>query len=414
MPILAALLSASACTEGPGTQKDVPDLLRSIPSRSIVLMHFKRCEPALKMLLDSSSAFRAIDYGRFAKSEIVLSYDYSAKLIPLLSINTGRLTDTVQAVSGIIAQAEALRQHSRFSSDTAIGRSVLFISPSEAALGEVDSHLSARTSILEAPGFEDALRLERGSEGTVYLRNDAAARWLPNDFLLKFIPRRKLVDFVSRFCEWTVARFSSDNLKEADICTVGGGDRYFMNVFTGLEASESKLREVLPDSVDFVIDLPLKSWKAYYDARARYLDARALLDKHKRALRSLKNQSGKDPLSWAAEQDFKELALVCRDGRSLLLLRPAKSRNLPREPGDFPYPGFASELFGGAFAPGDESSCRSMGNWLLVGGKEDIEAFATRTGGNFAGFPSRELKFAAFADGRLLSGTSSGIKLKTM
>ncbi len=412
MPIFAAALLAVACSEGQGVRSDVPDLLRSIPSRSIVVMHLKDCEPALEKLLDSTSAFRAIDYGHFAKAEAILSYDYGAKLIPLLSINTGKVADTVGDVSSIISQAARLKLHSRFSRDTVEGRSVLFISPSEAALGEVDNHLSARTSILEAPGFTEALAKGSGSAGTVYLRNDAASRWLPDDFLLKYIPRRKMVDFFTRACEWTVAALSSGMLDDMQISEEGEGDRYFMNVFDAVEAGESRLSKVLPDSADFVVDLPLKSWKGYYDARVRYLDARAVLDKHKRALRTLKGTFGKDPLAWAAELDLKEVALASFDGHSVLLLRPAKGKNLPRESGGFAYPGFAAELFGGVFAPGDESSCAGVQGWLAVGGAEDIEAFAVRQGGVFGDFPAKDLKFAVLADGRLLCGTSAGISIK--
>ena len=412
MPILAAVLLTAACSEGPHVRSDVPDLLRSVPSRSIVVMHFKDCEPALKMLLDSTSAFRAIDYGHFAKAEAVLSYDYGAALIPLLSINTGRVADTAGDVSSIISQAGQLKLFTRFSRDSVEGRSVLFISPSEAALGEVDNHLTARTSILEAPGFMESLDLDHGSAGSMYLRNDAASRWLPRDFLLNYIPRKKTVDFLSRASRWTVVALPSFSPDAVGLGTEGEGDRYFMNLFNSLQAGESRLAKVLPDSTDFAVDLTFRSWREYYDARVKYLDARAVLDKHQRALRTLKGAYGKDPLAWADGFDPKEVALVSYDGRTILLLRPSKGKNLPREAVEFAYPGFAAELFGGVFAPGDESSCIGVQGWLAVGETADIEAFAARQGGIYGDFPSKDLKFAILADGRLLCGTSSGIRIK--
>ena len=72
-----------ACTGN--ISRDIPPLMRSVPSRSLAVMHFPHCSSALEFLLDSTSIFRRVDYGRLGSAEMVLSYDYSAALVPLLS-----------------------------------------------------------------------------------------------------------------------------------------------------------------------------------------------------------------------------------------------------------------------------------------------------------------------------------------
>jgi len=87
--ILAAISCGGNKTTSTTTVK-ASDLLCTVPSRSLAVMHFNNTGKALEILLDSTSVFRSIDYGELAESEMVLSYDYGAALIPLLAISTGK------------------------------------------------------------------------------------------------------------------------------------------------------------------------------------------------------------------------------------------------------------------------------------------------------------------------------------
>ena len=86
-----AILCVLSCSKGGNAE--LPQLMRTVPSRSMAVMHFDRCDDALALLLDSTSVFRRLDYGRLGNAEIILSYDYSAGLIPLLSIDAGRASE---------------------------------------------------------------------------------------------------------------------------------------------------------------------------------------------------------------------------------------------------------------------------------------------------------------------------------
>ena len=69
-PIIAAVLLIS-CARVQAPEESA--LLRTVPSRAVAVMHFSHCERALEFLLDSTSVFRQLDYGRLGDEEMILS-----------------------------------------------------------------------------------------------------------------------------------------------------------------------------------------------------------------------------------------------------------------------------------------------------------------------------------------------------
>ena len=371
-----AILGAVSCSQGPAAP-EVSRLLRTVPSRSVEIACFRNGGKALAMLLDSSSVFRQIDLGRLSDHEAVLSYDYSSTMVPLLSIDAGRSAgDTSDAVKGVMAQLGALGLHQAYSVDTVHKRASLLISPSTAAISEAQTHIRSGASIMDAPGFSDAVREADGAEGYVILRNSAAAHVLPAGFLKGKVDRKALASFISGACEWTVVNFQSYKKKDLRLRPYGISDkRCFLSVPAQLKGASGRLADVIPAGADFVVDLPLDDWKAWYSARCDWLDARSVLVKHRRACDALKSATRVAPKDWAASLNPEEIALVCWEGRSVLLIRTRSK--LSGELLENAFAGYPAAIFGDIFSLEDESSCGSHRGWLLIGKKDDIAAFAT-------------------------------------
>lgn len=405
-----AILSAVSCTQT-GT-REASWLLGTVPSRSVEVMDFRHAGKGLGMVLDSTHAFRRLDLGKLSRAAMVLSYDYSAAMVPLLGLDAGHTRgDTSVAVVSIMEQAPALGLHTAYVVDSASMRAALLLSPSTAAISEALTHIKAGTGIMDAPRFGEALSLVEGDEGFVVLRNSSAGHWLPADLPAGPASRRELVKFLSGAGEWTVIGFPSAGKENLHVRVSGLEDkRYFLSQFEGRKGGVSKIGSVLPDSVSFVVDLPLDDWKAGYDARRAWLDANSVLLKHDRECAALASASGVNVRDWASRMNPQEVALVGWDGRKVLLLRTRSK--LPKEIAENKFSGYMSALFGSIFSLQDESAAGSLGGWLVLGSAEDVAAF-TADGGHSAAeeFSGRGISFNVFTPGGTVSCKDGDIRL---
>lgn len=357
--------------------RDIPPLMRAVPSRSVAVFHFPHCSSALGFLLDSTSVFRRVDYGRLGNSEMVLSYDYSAALVPLLAIDAGRSdSDTSQAVRRILSQAEELGLHALYTGNHLPKRAAVLLSTSRPSIDEAWGHIESGASILDAPGFKDALALSEVSSARIMLKNESASRWIPKNMLKGFISRKDLVRFVAGAASWTVMDLDGESRDGIVVHPfTDGKKKYIAEMFSALPAGDMKLSSVVPDTVDMVICLPLKDCKAYSEAWKECLDVRADLSRHKGRLASLRKSCGKNPEIWMAEQDIKEVAKVCWEGNEVLLYRGAHRKRNSSAPESNPYPGFIPALFGEAFRIADDGSFLCQGNWTILGSTEALASW---------------------------------------
>lgn len=352
-------------------------------------MHFGNCSKALELLLDSTNVFRSIDYGRFNGSETILSYDYSAGLVPLLCLDAGRSSaDTSSAVRSILAQAEEKRLVCAYTANHLQKRAALLLSPSRAMIDEALRHIDTGTSILDAQGFPQATELADGSCGSIFLKNGSASRLLPGKMLAAYFPRKDLVRFFAGAAEWTVLNLGAYSREGIDVRFLRDAGKYFCKMLSGLEAGESAAQAVIPGDADFVLGLPLKDAKEYLSAWQDCLDARAEISRYKGRLAGLKKSSGKSPETWFTQVCPKELALVRWNGHELLLLRPAKKVK-PFSPAANPCSGFLPALLGEAFRIADDSFSASAGGWMAFGSEEDVAAWLEAEKGGLPGLPRK-------------------------
>lgn len=407
-PLLVALMLVSCARV---SAPEETSLLRTVPSRAVAVMHFGHCGHALELLLDSTSVFRQLDYGRLEGAEMILSYDYSAGLIPLLALDAGRSdADTSSAVRKILLQAEELKLSALYTGDLLPKRAALLLSPSRAAIDEALMHIESGVSVLDAADFVEASALADGSAGCIILKNENAGRWLPANLLKGQVDRREMVKFVSGAAKWMVLSFKDLSREGISFrCYTGGSRKYLAELFSGLPSGDSKLASALPDTAHFVVDLPLKDYKQYCEAWKECLDARADLSKYKGRLAGLKKRFGKSPDAWLAEMAPREIALVRWESRELLLLR--SGRKLKGGPAENPCPGFIPAIFGDIFRIADDSCTSPWEGWVLFGSEDDIAAWkdAARSGA-FRGIP-RSARFYMKNDALCLAADGKNILL---
>jgi hypothetical protein len=384
------LLSAVLMSCSGGGKADTSPLMKTVPSRAVAVMHFGDCNRALNLLLDSAHVFRSIDYGRLSSSEVILSYDYAAALVPLLCIDAGRATpDTSAAVLKILEQAEKKHLCCEYTADLMAKRAVLLLSPSRALISEAMSHINSGSSILDVQGFPAAEALSDGSCGSIFLKNESASRLLPPKMLKDYFARKDLVRFFSGAAEWTVLDFSAYSRKGIEVrCWGDGRQKYLCEMFSSLNACRCEAAGVIPSGADFVLGLPMRDPAAYLSSWQSCLDMRASLSKYKGKLAAMKKTAGKKPETWFMEQYPREIVLVRWDGREVLLLRPAK-RPAASAPAGNPYQGFVPALIGEAFRIQDDSFVASDGGWLAYGSEENIAAWLEAEKGPFRGLPGK-------------------------
>ena len=389
--IIAAALALAACS---GPRGEVPELLRTVPSRSAEIAFFRHADDALGLLLDSAHVFRQLDLGRLSGSEMVLSYDYAPGCVPLLSLSAGRYrTDSSETVKSIIAQAEKLKLHAAYVADTARRSVSLLLTPSTAALSDALIHLESGTSILDADDFSEALALADGREGFVIVRNSSAGNILPKSFLAGGeVPRRQLVRFVAGACKWTVASFDSyreEGLRMAFAPL--GPPRWYLSVFEGLKEGRSDLGKILPAGADWVVDLPLPDWKAFYEARCHWMDSNSVLGAHNNACKASGRTYGKTPVQWLSGIGPREVARFRWEGGEITAIRCSRAPKLKViSPNN--YPGYAGLVFGSIFSDPEGSACLTKGRWLLIGSPETLRAFSEAAPGEVSF--GRKIKYA--------------------
>ena len=406
--IIAVALALAACS---GTRKEAPELLRTVPSRSVEVMYFRHAGKALELLLDSTHVFRAIDLGRLGGTEMVLSYDFTPGRVPLLSLDAGRYrTDSSETVKSILAQAPELGLQAAYVVDSVRRSTALLLTPSTAALSEALIHIAAGTSILDAKDFPEAYAISKGSEGCVILRNAAGGMLLPKTFLNNGeVHRGMLSRFIVESAKWTVVSFNSYKPESLDMqfCPIGP-EHYVMSMFAGIKGGESRLGKIVPADADWVVDLPIADYEAWYESRCKWMDATSRYKSHKWACEDTVKRGRIDPRDWYRSLRPKEVALMRWEGHCVTAIRCSKApARMELEPN--PHPGYARLMFGRYFAEPEGSVCSTLGRWIILGPAEDVSAFIEAE--KAEGRSIKHLKYQIRRPDLLLTGTDSGTSI---
>ncbi|MBQ9548774.1 MAG: hypothetical protein IJV01_06435 [Bacteroidales bacterium] len=397
----------SACGRKAGAE--LPPLLYTVSSRAVSVGCLPRGAADLSFVCDSLHLFRRLDYGPFKHAPMMFSQEYGGSLVDVLSIEIGRsVGDTSARVSALAQRASELGLKWSLAEGFAPSghRAALLLSRSETALREAVGHIATGSSILDASGFREAASRMDASVPSLLLRTDAAARWLPARLPDGPFTRRSLAAFLGRFCRWLCIAFPSED--ERLLYPLGDDPAFYAPVLASLPPAKSRLEPLLPEGVSFVACLALDDWRAFYERRRDWLDARSLLQRHDAACRQLASASGLRPRDWAAALDVKEIARLRWDGHEVLLIRPGKGK-VDEKMHDYSGAGFAGEIFGSIFVLEDETCCAGRSGYLVIGSRDDVASLleALCATGQVR-WPAR-CRFALMLPGLLLSDRDDGI-----
>ena len=411
--VVATLALGLVCGCGGKADIDSAPLL-AIPSRAVAVAHFTRVDKALPLLVDSTSRLRAIDYGSLHNSEMAFCYLYSASLVPVLVIDAGHAdADTSHQVEKILQQAAEAGIASAYTGDKLKKRSLLILSTSQAEVNESLLHLEEHTSILDAPGFRQAIERAEGKAGVVIMRGTGTRRWLPKSFLSDVYQRFPLIKFIESFSEWTAGVFDSYDASELELQYLPDPlFGHFSSVLENIGGGESKLAGVLPKDFSFAMDMPVADFASWQSAYQKYLDVKALLPRNKKTQAIIKESCGITPVQWVKNNKIKEVALV-RFGESMIILarcgKKLKQQGIVK---DNDCPGAVPVLFGDAFRLEDQSRALPCGHWLVIGSEEALQAFiAADKGVKGCPIPKKDCKFAVCTPQWQIADSGDKIKL---
>ncbi len=402
--LISALSLLCSCGGGGGQREreDLPDLLSAVPSDALALFCSSSPEGALRAL-DSTDILRGVNLTAFRTSPAVLSMSYNGSLASVLAIGTGSSAEAPDFPAGRGVQVKF------FPPDPASGRQgILALTASESQMVALTRHISEGRSIFDAPGFPEAASLTSGDDFAI-LRNSGASHLIPKGFLGDAFPRRSLAAFLHRAADWTVLLPDGDDGIELRTSR-GKEDTYFINILASLPTADSRLGEIMPDSTDFALALPLPR-DAWRDAYERYIDASVNMTRYRKRLSSLKAESGKDPLAWEKELGVREIARIRWDGRSAVLLRPSKPV-ADRQVEDNPYRGFIPALYGEAFSLKDDAYRGAVLGWYVIGSREDVsELLSVKEKRKDSLWRGKSCHFVLYSSGRMLVWDGKAIRL---
>lgn len=417
--VLVLTFLTYSCGRGGGEAGDVlpesrvPELLLTVPSDALAVVDMSGAEKVNSMLVDSSSVISRLDLRDFRGHRAVLSYVYTGSPVPILALDAGKTArDTSRIVRSMMEQAEELGIFCMYLPEGPRPgrRCALILSPSESALPSVDRHIGSCSSILDAPGFGHALHVTSGESDFIYIRNSGLDKLLPRTFMSRYLPRRQSAQFLQSAADWTLLETADSPARMPVRFLSGDSGTYFANTLSGLDPGESRVCSILPRDTEFVLDIPVG--RNFRDRYENYLDARSALDSYKAAMIGIKAAAGVHPAAWEKAERIQEVAVVQWNNRKVVLVRPAKTPDIPADVQPNPCAGFPAVLYGAPFSLDNDMYRASFGKWIVTGSEPDVEAFISSTQTfQEPRWPQKECRFVVYSPSLMLSWSKKGFIL---
>ena len=324
---------------------------------------------------------------------MAVSLHYSGKLLPLYVYDAGNATESggpSEEAAALVAGLEGKGLTVRF---VEAGRPMVLASASDVLIQSALRHLDKSMSVMDAPGFADAIALVNG-EDVAFISNVHASYLMPTVFTRTY---SSYSGFVSRLSDWTAFDIT-DTGKAFSLegSVVYGPDASeFMNVLQNSAPAVSALSQILPSYTVFAASLPMSGYDGYRTAFDAFLDSRQLLQKNNANIKSLSGKTGVSPADLMTAIGMREVAVA-----SFMVGGKLEKVNLIRTDKDvpevlfkstegfsrkdyvpavhsWPYAGFAASLFGSLFSLEDESCFTWMNGWVVAGSMKAVEEYVS-------------------------------------
>ena len=368
-------------------------LLRAVPADAALVFCFQHARSGAVLLDDPSRLFRAFlgghsAFGKYLASlpdsvgikshPMAVSVHYSETLTPLMILETGHAQDTTAYERALLAYAGQCGLQTGLKVDAECA--YVLVSPSGTLVESACRHLDTGTSVLDDPYFAELAAT----------LTDRDVVFFCNSYLGKVIaalcqrPLYKHSTFLKGAAEWTGFAIRESDAKHTRMTGATASGRspgYYAKLLETLPAGEMRFAQAAPANAVTALALALPDFSAYLKAYERWLDASQSLQKFRRACDTLRVRTGADPAQWFAQAGIREVAKVvwlspAGGETGVVLLRQAKPAKGEAAVESFAYADFPSLVFGNAFAC-DGASCRTDGEWKVIGSEAALAEYAT-------------------------------------
>lgn len=374
--------------------KGASGCLAAIPSDAVLVACSSRMDRAFQGVLSSfalpDSLYAEIDKGGLAslkRCPVAVSLHYSGKLIPLYVFDMDGASENASGI--LVAKLES------HGCKTLADGHYLLASESDALIKSASRHLDIKVSIVDAPGFADALD---SVEGDVLLFVPA----LHSRRLLSAVGDRKLTrysSFMERLADWTAFSVECGDDKPfsfAGSMIYDGEPDEFITALEDCTPSASHVSEVLPSYAVSFVSVPVSDNGKYVSAYKSFVDSRQNLHNLTSKQKALGASAGIMPEDFFKALDVKEVAnasfkvdgklekvnLISISSKEAVLV--FKGNEVTSFRGYVPavhswaYAGFAASVYGDMFALEDESCFTFVNGWIISGSRAAIEEYVVR------------------------------------
>ena len=373
--------------------------LVAVPSDAVLVFCSSRADKACGGVLSSyampDSLYQGMERGDLAslkRRPMSVSLHYSGKLIPLYVFDLNGISETASAnlTSKVASMGCQVQRQGDF----------LLVSQSDALVKSAARHVDSKVSIVDAPGFADALETVDG-DMNVFMSHLHAKR------LLSAVGNRNVTrhtSFMERAAKWSAMDLASGGPECYSLLgslIFEGDASEFLSVLERCSPSAVRMGEILPSYTISAVSLPVSDISKYASAYKNYVDSRQGLHDLVARQKSLGSKTGVSPEDFFKRLGVKEVAratfkvegkeeavnLICvgsKDAELIFRGEGIKSfRGYQPKVHEWAYQSYVSSVFGPLFALKDESCFTFINGWIVSGSRQAVAEYVERDALNY-------------------------------
>lgn len=192
----------------------------------------------------------------------------------------------------------------------------------------------------------------------------------------------KYASFFQGLADWGVFGLECDNVRtivDGRLYTEGQLEK-FADVLLSQKGRDAELFSIAPHNTSFVLTLPINSVDGYLSAYSSWLAACNKKKDYDFILATLPaaKATGVSPKMLVKSLELSEIGTFSVNygsEKTILAMRAGNLSSMETHSDtivEYPYKGYIPALFGNVFSPSAEDVCFVHGDWLLVGGKDEM------------------------------------------
>lgn len=370
------------------------DGVEAVPSDAIFLLEAGSLSEIVSMTDEGSALGRMLKCIPSDASgwEAALSMHYSSKnaVSPLLVLSIPEKEDPESFMSGILDECGgvvdkrygALIVHKSAVPDAsfAVCGRFLIASPSLVIVEASLRHLENGTSVKDEPLYSriDGVASDRG---VIHINFANLGKLFSGAAASGYV---KYASAFQNFADWGALglKDGSDPMVFDGRVLGGHSGECFSDVLLSQRGRKPEAWSIVPYNASYALTLPLTSCQDYLSAYTAYVASDGRKNGYDYANASVVGDStgGMSTHDFAESLKISEIAVFSMDadgGRRILAVKSGNPDVMGQNGSavnKFRFKGYVSALFGDAFAPSSEEGWSLLGDWILIGGNEDLNS----------------------------------------